>query len=892
MATNVNIAFLDTIVAFDTMHFVVTQAVLGYNKTIQKQFVTGTPTNGNQVKIGPTNTDTFDNLFSNLILNDTDSGVGFTNLSFSANPIGDIQLVFVMQETYTLNVITNTANRFEVLLSLVDDLAPIVYVPYDIQDLEIVIIDTYTNFLPLQVQITQDSSPTLKFDSGDDLTGVIMASQLNFNMAVLNGADAYFKHLFTSDENRFLVKLNAYDATNSKKLLWQGFLLPDQYTEPYKGGVIFVEFTAIDMLASLKGKYFPRWYYENRLPIIEVFAACLKATGLNQNILVDPSFYPTQNQNFNALNIDLKIYNNNEKLTDYYKILEEVLTANCMTIMSYNGFWMVTGFGQKKEQITTFKQYDVNGAILPDFVFTKIIRDTIYNNDTVNFSLKTPYKKVEVNSNADGNKNMFSETVVNNATTNYLSGFNPYLNYPAGTIAFPYAYPSDHYQTNDFKDWNNNNSLPYFFYRKYKENIFFEYEFFNPISFWNNYNVTENTATTNYYQCAEKPYLKANVLYTIDLEIEILCLSAPSYFEENVNKNLYDKLAAFQLFVANNEVLSNRPSFPIASRLKYEVSTRSYGFQNIANDAKYATFKLKYEFELDAPGVADFRLLAPIYTGSDIKIYRVCFKKLNIGVTDDYDFTENVQATRSINYAQNLKYDTQLLSTSDTSIQNNIGIGRPLYANYFYDISRFFFSSFFQDLQVFPPASVLQIGLQTWQIDLQTRKILFAENFKNAMFLQDVNGYQEYFNSVYYLFKNNISRMGYLLNFTGRIKKPKSYKKYPAIPAFTLLKYMRVLYAAENLAYRDTWSLKNTTIIESFNKTVARLLHSIYSKPAYVLEGRVLQNVFPDELLNFYFDGQNRKFIPTTLTIQLFEGKTQIVATEDVYELVTDITYD
>jgi hypothetical protein len=134
--------------------------------------------------------------------------------------------------------------------------------------------------------------------------------------------------------------------------------------------------------------------------------------------------------------------------------------------------------------------------------------------------------------------------------------------------------------------------------------------------------------------------------------------------------------------------------------------------------------------------------------------------------------------------------------------------------------------------------------------------------------------------------------MGYLLNFTGRIKKPKSYKKYPAIPAFSLLKYMRVLYAAENLAYRDTWSLNNTTIIESFNKTVARLLHSIYSKPAYVLEGRVLQNVFPDELLNFYFDGQNRKFIPTTLTIQLFEGKTQIVATEDVYELVTDITYD
>jgi hypothetical protein len=872
------------------MHFVVTQAVLGYNKTIQKQFVTGTPTNGNQVKIGPTNADTFDNLFSNLILNDTDSGVGFTNLSFSANPIGDIQMVFVLQETYVLNVITNTANRFEVLLSLVDDLAPIVYVPYDIKDLEIVIIDNEVNSLPLVVEFTEKNAPKLKYDSGDDLLSPMMTSKLDFNLLVTDGADAKFKHLFTSGENRFLTQLNAYDSNNVKQLLWQGFLLPDQYSEPYKGGAFFVPFTAIDMLASLKGKYFDRWYYENRLPIIEIIAGCLKATGLNQNILVNPSFKPKQNPNFEALNLDLKIYNDNEKLTDFYQILEDILIANCLTIVNFKGFWILTGFGEKRQIVSNYKQFDTNGQFVSDYTFAKIVRQNIYSNGSVNLSLKTPYKRVEVNSNFDGNKNMYSENVVSNQETNFESGFNPNPN--TNGYILPYPIPLIHYNTNEFKDWENNNTLPNFVYRSVlndiKFNINYIYQTFNS---WNN--TTESIALVNYYSSKERPYLKANVLYTLNLEFELKMFNPSSITtDEKLKINFYDRFAPFQLLVNGLEILSNRPSFPFSSKLKF---TGDYNTDLSNTQRKNISLRLNYDFELSEPGLLEFRLLVPIYIqdldGFDrFEGYNI--KSLKIGVSDDYEFTENVRALRNINYSEILKYDTKLLSSTDISVLNNIGIGKPLFSNYFNIIDSSFGQTDFNDLQIFPPATVLELSLKTFQISKQLKNILFADGFKTSVFLEDINGNTTSFLSLYYIKTGFNSKLGYLFDFSSKAKKPKNYKKNTVIDPTTNLKYMRVVYAPESLAIRDFWTVNNSATIETFNKAISRLLHSIYSKPTYVLEGTVLQNVFPDEILDFFFDGQNRKFIPTTLELDLFEGKTKIVATEDVFELVNDITYD
>jgi len=883
MSTTVNILLLSN--PTGTVSFQVFNTAIGYSKTISKQFITGVPTNANYVQIGASMAATQANLYNNLIAYEIDGNCNYENNA------GSIEMVFNVIGDYTVTVFSPNV-AFEIAPTLVDDVPPEVVNPFEMKDLSIEIIDTYENELPLIVEFTEKSAPKLKYDSGDTLLGIMMASQLSFNMMVTNGSDAYFKHLYTGDENRYLVKLLAIDDEENTQLLWQGFLLPDQYSEPYKGGVIFVEFTAIDMLSALKGKYFPRWYFENSLPVIEIIAGCLKYTGLNQNILVNPSLVPAALINdFSSINLDLSVYNENEKLQDCYKIIEEILKSNCLTIKSFKGFWIITGFSEKRNVASLYQQFDVDGLRTYDVELPSIVRNNIYSNDSVTFSLKTPFKEVNIDSNSKGNKNLFSDRVVSSLTDNYKSGYNPYLNYPAGSITFPYPYPNNHYDTNDFVDWENHNSLPFFFYREFYQ-LHFVYRFFEPGYGWDHYNVNEATALNNYYRCTEKPYLKANVLYTLQFDIEIIIFAPPGNFEGKLKRNDYDKLACFQLFVDNEEVLSNRPSFPFASLLKYSTSSRPSGIDPEGNDPQVAVLSLTYEFELVNSGLADFRLLAPIMSGNSAKFYDVRPKKLQIGVTDDYDFTENVNAIRSINFTEKLDYSMELSSTSDKSVKNNFGLARPTSPNYFYTVPKNVNPLQHDDLQVSPPSTVLEYKLQTFQVSNSLRTLLFARNKKNALFVEDADGLQRTFVSFYYQFINNITRIGYLLDFTGRPKKPKTYLKSTVLSGTDVLKYMNVVYAAENVENRDNWKIKDSENQDTFNKTVASLLHSVYSKPCYILEGMILNIVFPDEILKFNFDNVQRVFIPTRIDIDLFEGKTKITATEDVYEEVTDITYE
>jgi hypothetical protein len=50
--------------------------------------------------------------------------------------------------------------------------------------------------------------------------------------------------------------------------------------------------------------------------------------------------------------------------------------------------------------------------------------------------------------------------------------------------------------------------------------------------------------------------------------------------------------------------------------------------------------------------------------------------------------------------------------------------------------------------------------------------------------------------------------------------------------------------------------------------------------------------VFPEDLPWFYFDGEDRNFIPTTLKLDLYNGKTSFVGTEGVYKEFTDLIFE
>jgi hypothetical protein len=79
----------------------------------------------------------------------------------------------------------------------------------------------------------------------DDLS--IVTSEFNFDM--LTDGDAAFIDFFTGDEHRFKVLVKNFDDDS---VIWQGYILPDLYSEPYKQVNFFVNFTATDGLARLR----------------------------------------------------------------------------------------------------------------------------------------------------------------------------------------------------------------------------------------------------------------------------------------------------------------------------------------------------------------------------------------------------------------------------------------------------------------------------------------------------------------------------------------------------------------------------------------------------------------------------------------------------------------
>jgi hypothetical protein len=67
----------------------------------------------------------------------------------------------------------------------------------------------------------------------DDLS--IVTSEFNFDMLSTDARDAAFIDFFTGDEHRFKVLVKNFDDDS---VIWQGYILPDLYSEPYKGKLL------------------------------------------------------------------------------------------------------------------------------------------------------------------------------------------------------------------------------------------------------------------------------------------------------------------------------------------------------------------------------------------------------------------------------------------------------------------------------------------------------------------------------------------------------------------------------------------------------------------------------------------------------------------------------
>ena len=234
----------------------------------------------------------------------------------------------------------------------------------NIQCFNIRIVDTLESNRTLLFEDTQIESPHLIYNGQDDKFANLNTSELHFNMLVKTNDEAVFFHLFTGSEVRFKVILEDVTDAQNTVIKWTGFLLPEQFSEPFTHSNFFVEFVATDGIGRLKAENLSPEYYQDNKSVLEVINRCLFRTGLNFPILFAPAI---QNAGFEIDYLDLEVntasYIDEDDKKPVYDILLAVLKSIGCKLFQYKEQWLVVGINRINDVEITFYKY-VNSAIL------------------------------------------------------------------------------------------------------------------------------------------------------------------------------------------------------------------------------------------------------------------------------------------------------------------------------------------------------------------------------------------------------------------------------------------------------------------------------------------------------------------------------------------------
>lgn len=255
------------------------------------------------------------------------------------------------------------------------------------------IIDTSTNGSLLAYEYARAGGIVLKWhgsDTKDDMA--IVASELQFQFGHNELVDAKFIALFTGDETKFKVQVK---KSVDNKIIWQGHILPDLYSEPYTNGVTFTEFTATDGLGRLKGKYLSDEFYEFEKSIIEIYAEILKLTGLNLDFVFNPAIENVIQKNWNLIYIDTADFIKKDKKQDAYKILDLLLKDTLCVCYQADNVWFIEGINQRNLRKIDAKLYNANGVVQGLYVTNRLLKSiTPLVEPTV--TIIPPYNEIKV----------------------------------------------------------------------------------------------------------------------------------------------------------------------------------------------------------------------------------------------------------------------------------------------------------------------------------------------------------------------------------------------------------------------------------------------------------------------------------------------------------------
>lgn len=268
---------------------------------------------------------------------------------------------------------------------------------------------------PIQINYTSGSENKFEIIRGSECV-------LNF----FSEYDGQFSEIMYADKNDFLVQVHLND-----ELHWQGYVIQDNYNEPFASAPYPMSLRATDGLGDLKLIDFAKdngTVFLNNMTFVEVILNCLAHLKNGNQLVTSNDVFEARidrnvatNEAFNQLTVNPFIFLKNElNAKKCNEVLKMILELFQCYIYYKNGKYHVERINYKLNESLTRRTYNINfdgdQSILP-IVTTEIIRAKIERGGSLSFinndqhsTFAAAYNKVTVNSNTVDPQNL----VVNN----------------------------------------------------------------------------------------------------------------------------------------------------------------------------------------------------------------------------------------------------------------------------------------------------------------------------------------------------------------------------------------------------------------------------------------------------------------------------------------------
>ena len=780
------------------------------------------------------------------------------------------------------------------------------------------VIDTFENDRVLAEERTEAGKPKLQYNGSDDKYPPIITSELTFNFSVPGAQDGKFFHLFTGNDNRYFVRLLDQDDA----ILWTGFLMPDQYSEPYKAGHLFVDMTATDGIGRLKGKILGWDYYNSETSVIKLIAECLKLTGLSQYINFSPAILPAANDyRWDEIYVDGTVYRDDDEIIygvwgtilkypkrkNAYEILELLLKSIGCTVFNWKNEWHIVGINRKHETEYEALRYTPEGVYDGVANKTREVRNVVFET-TPTVRVTSPWKRVNITWAIDEDGQLLPDDIISEApgAWSVVTGNAILDNGPtSGPNDAPMKYWERHgaigaslasANGESLVDWSVVGSIPvpvpqgpYNFRVARSIN--------NSAGFVVSGETTEGT-NVNYVQLKKPKYLKKSDEYIVRWLSVNVSLFGAGGSQDTVDNGDARDLYRCELTLNDTVLVSNRPGGPGAINFKFEIGFRpgsmeiveeNPGDQNIyITTARQLTGDLEKEnITLPNNGFLNIKFFGPV---SPDPLHPILvgytFSKLEMEYTAQDEWFHSLVRGIDFTTVYDLEYfhgdSIQDLSKKQFRFKRYV----PFTASV---VNITPLSSFYDDGGWFGvPRYVFTLSYQQAQLILQQPQLLSVVWDTGTL---TINQLYEGATVIPYGILwglNESNGVWYLNMILGTHPIFGDIANFSNLFLNTVGDTGQTGWLPEDNEWRESWKRYGYDENRRHGVCLGRIYHDVQPEPLVTFEGDVFGIFGPDELLRKRWI-VNRTFIPLRFTMDFSKGKTTgVVMMESTINNVSD----